>query len=42
MASCSELEDEEDEEVAQEDAQKASSSYTDDRVLTVLEACLNA
>ena len=40
MASCSQLEDEEDEEHAQEDAQKASSSNTNDRVLIVFEALL--
>jgi len=38
MTSCSELEDEKDEEDAQEDTQKASSLNTDDRVLAVLEA----
>ena len=37
MALCSELEDEEGEEDAQEDPQKASSSNIDDRVLAVSE-----
>jgi len=38
MASCSKLEDKEDQEDTQEDAQKVSSLNTDDRVLTVSEA----
>jgi len=38
MASCSELEDEEGEEDAQEDLQKASSSNIDNRGPPILEA----
>ena len=38
MVSCSELEDKDDGEDAQEDLQKASSSNTNDRVLAILEA----